>query len=352
MKGAILADDGVLLPGRRRTTSLARAAGAPSAGRCCMSATPRPPGRTPNRPCTCTASAAPRRTSPTWPACSPTGSTRRPSTCPASATAIPSPRYSIPALAATLIGYLEHDGRGPVHLVGNSLGGSIAVRVAALRPDLIRTLTLISPAMPFLDPRRTAHGPVLPLLALPRAERLFAWGMARLTVEQMAEQVLMACFGDTTKVSAQRRAEAIEEIKLRYTVAHYPQGLSGHAARPGLQFPAGVPAGRRARSGGWPPGCTAPTLVIGGLNDKLVDPRVPAQVARVDPGQPAADPAPGRARGADGGAAAGRPGDRRPARRHRLAGGRRPGPRPVDAFTAGVADRVPTTRRVGCPGFP
>jgi pimeloyl-ACP methyl ester carboxylesterase len=28
---------------------------------------------------------------------------------------------------------------------------------------------------------------------------------------------------------------------------------------------------------------TAPTLIVGGLNDKIVDPRVPAQVARVIP---------------------------------------------------------------------
>src|SRR3954451_9237202 len=139
----------------------------------------------------------------------------------------PSKRYSIPSFASTLIGYLEHDGRGPVHLVGNSLGGSIAVRVAALRPDLVRTLTLISPAMPFLDPRRTAQGPVLPLLALPRADRLLAWGMARMTAEEMAEQVLLACFGDTTKVSPQRRAEAIEEIKLRYTIEHYSKAYLG-----------------------------------------------------------------------------------------------------------------------------
>src|SRR5689334_11770802 len=83
----------------------------------------------------------------------------------------PSPRYSIPAFAATLTNYLDHDGRGPVHLVGNSLGGSIAVRVAALRPDLVRSLTLISPAMPFLNPRRTAQAPVLPLVVLPMADR-------------------------------------------------------------------------------------------------------------------------------------------------------------------------------------
>src|ERR1041384_1436340 len=34
----------------------------------------------------------------------------------------PSPRYSIPAFAATLIRYLEHDGRVPGPPVGHSLG--------------------------------------------------------------------------------------------------------------------------------------------------------------------------------------------------------------------------------------
>ncbi|MEV6299198.1 alpha/beta hydrolase [Actinoplanes sp. NPDC051861] len=194
----------------------------------------------------------------------------------------PSPRYSIPAFAATVIDYLEHAGRGPVHLIGNSLGGSISVRVAALRPDLVKTLTLISPAMPFLDPRRTAQGPVLPLLALPGAERLVAWALTRVTAEQMAEQVLAACFGDTTKVHPQRRAEAMEEIQLRYTVAHYPRaylgtlrGLVGSFLRAYLP---GVNSQWRLAAR-----VEAPTLVVGGLNDKLVDPRVPIQVARAIP---------------------------------------------------------------------
>jgi pimeloyl-ACP methyl ester carboxylesterase len=195
----------------------------------------------------------------------------------------PTGRYSLPGFADTVIAYLEHADRGPVHLVGNSLGGSIAVRVAGLRPDLVRTLTLISPAMPFLDPRRTAQGPMLPILALPRADRLFAWGMARMTVEEMAEQVLAACFGDASKVLPQRRAEAIEEIKLRYTVAHYPKaylatmrGLVSSFLRaylPGMNSQWKIAARIKA-----------PTLVIGGLSDKLVDPRVPAQVAKVIPG--------------------------------------------------------------------
>jgi pimeloyl-ACP methyl ester carboxylesterase len=194
----------------------------------------------------------------------------------------PSPRYSIASFAATLIGYLEHAGRGPVHLVGNSLGGSIAVRVAALRPDLIRTLTLISPAMPFLDPRRTAHGPYLPILALPRADRIFAWGMSRLTAEEMADQVLEACFGDTRKASEQRRAEALEEIRLRYTVSHYSRAYLGTLRGLVSSFLRAYLPGRNSQ---WRLAAeiTAPTLVIGGLNDKLVDPRVNVQVARAVP---------------------------------------------------------------------
>lgn len=194
----------------------------------------------------------------------------------------PSPRYSIPSFATTLIGYLEHAGRGPVHLVGNSLGGSIAVRVAALRPDLVRTLSLISPAMPFLDPRRTAQARALPLLAMPRADRVLAWAFARMTPEEQAEQVLAACFGDTTRVSPQRRAEAMEEIKLRYTVAHYPKAYLGTLRGLVSSFLRAYLPGANSQ---WRMAARvqAPTLVIGGLADKLVDPRVPPQVARTIP---------------------------------------------------------------------
>ncbi|GAA2488405.1 alpha/beta fold hydrolase [Winogradskya humida] len=194
----------------------------------------------------------------------------------------PSRRYSIQAFADRLIGFLDHEARGPVHLVGNSLGGSISVRVAALRPDLVRTLTLISPAMPFLNPRRTAHGPILPLLALPRADRLFAWGISRITAEEQAKQVLLACFGDTAKVSDQRRFEAIEEIRLRYTVEHYPRAYMGTLRGLVSSFLRAYLPGVNSQ---WRLAArvTVPTLITGGLRDTLIDPRVPAQVARVIP---------------------------------------------------------------------
>lgn len=194
----------------------------------------------------------------------------------------PIPSYSISSFASRIIALLEQEDRGPVHLVGNSLGGAISVRVAALRPDLVRTLSLVSPAMPFLNPRRTAQAPVLPVLALPRADRVYAWGMARMTLETVVDQVLAACFGDVTKVHPQRRAEATEEIRLRYTVAHYPKAYMGTLRGLVSSFIRAYLPGADSQ---WRLAArvTAPTLVIGGLTDQLVDPRVPATVARAIP---------------------------------------------------------------------
>ena len=77
------------------------------------------------------------------------------STCPDSATrrCLAGGDLSIDALAVAVSDLIEQRGYWPVHLVGNSLGGAVCVRVAARRPDLVRSLTLISPALPDLRPR-------------------------------------------------------------------------------------------------------------------------------------------------------------------------------------------------------
>src|SRR5687767_5440238 len=67
----------------------------------------------------------------------------------------PRGRYSIRGHVRAVIEVLEHivgqpgeaAGR-PVHLLGNSLGGLVSLLVASRRPDLVASLTLISPAMP------------------------------------------------------------------------------------------------------------------------------------------------------------------------------------------------------------
>ncbi|MFI7428434.1 alpha/beta fold hydrolase [Micromonospora sp. NPDC049836] len=194
----------------------------------------------------------------------------------------PGPRYTIPAFADRVVRWIEQSDRGPVHLFGNSLGGAVSVRVAALRPDLVRTLTLISPALPFLDFRRSLQGRMLPLLAIPRAERVAAWRLAQLAPEVMAQQVMEACIADLTRISEQRRREAVEEIRIRYEATHYAaayvrtfRGLVSSFLRSYL--PGSGSLWRLAAT------VPVPTLVIGGRQDRLVDVRVAPQAARVIP---------------------------------------------------------------------
>jgi pimeloyl-ACP methyl ester carboxylesterase len=190
--------------------------------------------------------------------------------------------YTIASLARVVTRYLELTDRGPVHLFGNSLGGAVAVRVAGLRPDLVRTLTLVSPAMPFLDPRRSLQGRVVPLLALPAAHKLAERLMKGVPPEEMAAQVIEACFADSSRVPDQRRREAIEEIRVRYEVTHYASAYVGTLRGLVSSFlraylPGANSMWRIAAQIG------APTLVIGGRQDRLIDIRVAPTVAKAIP---------------------------------------------------------------------
>ena len=194
----------------------------------------------------------------------------------------PARSYRIAALSERVIAWIEHSGRGPVHLFGNSLGGAVTVRVAGTRPDLVRTLTLISPAMPFIDPRRSAQARLLPLLLLPRVERIVMWRLASITPEAMARQVIAACFADPDGVRPERVAEAIEEIRRRYSVPWFMaaymrtlRGLMGEFLRSYLPGEGSI---WRAASR-----ITAPTLVITGDADRMVDVRAAPAVARLIP---------------------------------------------------------------------
>jgi len=194
----------------------------------------------------------------------------------------PARRYTLAAFAQRVIRWIEYADRGPVHLFGNSLGGAISVLVASSRPDLVRTLTLISPALPFLDPRRSLQGRLLPLLALPRADRFAARRLAKVEPAALTQMVLEACFADPSRIAPQRLAEAEEEATLRYTVPHYAdayirtmRGVVGSFLR--AYLPGSNSLWRVAKL------VSAPTLVIGGRQDRLVDIRVAPNTARLIP---------------------------------------------------------------------
>jgi pimeloyl-ACP methyl ester carboxylesterase len=85
-------------------------------------------------------------------------------------------------VASLLARWIESEFDEPVHLVGNSMGGHIAIHVAARRPDLVRSLTLVNATgIPFaLDPRAHVVNLALPpgLMSLARliARDLFRAG--------------------------------------------------------------------------------------------------------------------------------------------------------------------------------
>jgi pimeloyl-ACP methyl ester carboxylesterase len=194
----------------------------------------------------------------------------------------PGRNYGVPAAAARVIRWIESSGRGPVHLVGNSLGGAIAVRVAGTRRDLIRSLTLISPAMPFIDPRRSLQSRLLPLLVVPGGEWLASRRLAAIAPEVLATQVIAACFAQPDLLAPQRLQEAVEEVRRRYEAPWYVaaymrtlRGLVGSFLRSYL--PGENSLWRIAQR------VNAPTLVVAGRQDRLVDIRVAPTVAKAIP---------------------------------------------------------------------
>ena len=195
----------------------------------------------------------------------------------------PAARYTIAAFADRVARWIEYADRGPVHLFGNSLGGAIAVRVAGCAPTWCASLTLISPAMPFLDPRRSLQGRVLPLLALPRAERHRRPaagpdraggdgppGDRRLLRRPGAGQRAAAGRGDRGGPAALHAGPLSD-------------GLPAHAARPGaVSFLRAYLPGP-TRCGGSPGGSPRRRWSSAAGSDRLVDVRVAPQVAGTIP---------------------------------------------------------------------
>jgi pimeloyl-ACP methyl ester carboxylesterase len=191
----------------------------------------------------------------------------------------PSPRgrYSIAAHAAAVTGYLRAADRGPVHLVGNSMGGAAAILVAARAPELVRSLTLISPAVPDLRPKRSTDL-LLPLLLVPGLGNRMLAGVDAQAAHLRAKQVIDICFAHPERVPPNRLAEAVADIEARrglpWANAAFLGSLRGIAANY-LSRGARSPWRLMAQ-------ITVPTLVIWGELDALVDvakaPRVAATI--------------------------------------------------------------------------
>ncbi|MDX3360969.1 MULTISPECIES: alpha/beta fold hydrolase [Streptomyces] len=182
--------------------------------------------------------------------------------------------YSITAHARAVIRHLDASGRGPVHLFGNSMGGAIATRVAAARPDLVRTLTLVSPALPELRVQRSA----VPtgLLAVPGVAALFTRYTRQWTAEQRVRGIMALCYGDPNRVTDDGFRHAVEEMERRMRLPYMWDAMARSTRGLVNAYTLGGQHGlwRQAER------VLAPTLLVYGGRDQLVGFRMAARAAR------------------------------------------------------------------------
>lgn len=182
--------------------------------------------------------------------------------------------YSIDAKARTVIELIEHRRRWPVHLVGNSLGGSVAVRVAGRRPDLVKTLTLISPALPDIRPR------LIPLrVSVICVPGVGQWALRRLdrhTAESRTLGTVQEVYRDPGLMHPLRYAEEAAEVRRRDELGYVHRVMIGSARGLVHEYLRVGPLSlwRDAAR------VTAPTLVLYGSHDRLVRPAMAARAAR------------------------------------------------------------------------
>ena len=161
-------------------------------------------------------------------------------------------------------------GGKPVHLFGNSLGGITSVAVAARHPELVKSLTLISPAMLTRAVMVKAHAPKALKIATAKrkSEKLGAQAFA----EQQADELMALCYADPKRLPPERREAVIAEIQRRTALPHNSDiaAASARALFDAAALEKGKSIWRLARH------VEAPTFAIFGTEDQLV----PVELAR------------------------------------------------------------------------
>jgi pimeloyl-ACP methyl ester carboxylesterase len=179
-------------------------------------------------------------------------------------------------------GHLLHrvlaDHVGPATVVGNSMGGTLAVGLAARHPDLVRALVLVDPAVPQAGgglPDWRVITRFAPLTVPPLGRWAVGRRSQRLGPAGLVDQTLALTFAHPERVPPEIRERLIARAAER---ASFPEAASAYvdAARALLfHLQLGMPADlERVR---------CPTLLVHGARDPLVPLRAAQRVANRRP---------------------------------------------------------------------
>ncbi|MFC0629078.1 alpha/beta fold hydrolase [Kribbella deserti] len=167
--------------------------------------------------------------------------------------------------ADTLLEFMAGEFDRPVHLFGNSMGGSIAVVLAARHPEKVASLTLISPAMP--NPRPSAVAAWFIALSAPRIGPAVMRRSAMLPFDRRVKTAMSMVFGDPRSLPPEFVAMYEAELHRREEQPWIADAVLA-GARSIVQSQL-VPAKRSL----WAEAArvTCPTLLVYGGRDRLVD---------------------------------------------------------------------------------
>lgn len=153
---------------------------------------------------------------------------------------------TIEQVTSDAIALIEELGTAPVHFVGLSMGGFVGMRIAARRPELIRSLVLMETAP---DPEPPEHLPRYRMLAL--AARLF--GMRRFLVKRVMKIMCSPSFlEDPANAARVAELEAMMAGNQRSIVKAVNGVLEREAVEPELSK------------------IRCPTMVLWGTGDKAI----------------------------------------------------------------------------------
>lgn len=119
-------------------------------------------------------------------------------------------RYDAPWLAKSALAALDAAGVEQAAVVGNSMGGRVAVELALANPDRVAALGLLTPAVAFDEYRL-----VRPLLNIMRMDLTFGaapWPLSGALAKRLIDGGLRAMFADPTRVPAANLAAARDDF--------------------------------------------------------------------------------------------------------------------------------------------
>ncbi|WP_415976130.1 alpha/beta fold hydrolase [Rhodococcus sp. 077-4] len=157
--------------------------------------------------------------------------------------------YSMDALYGDAVAVVEHLGVGAVHWVGLSMGGFVGMRLAARRPDLVASLTLLN---------TSADGEVLRAMV---EDEALAMVVRLAGIAPVRGAVVNTMFGSAFR-SSPRSADLIEDWMTQLSQCDRAALASAIHA---VVVRQSVAAELRA--------ITAPTLVVSGADDKPTPPK-------------------------------------------------------------------------------